>query len=189
MIATDSTIVTSPSRIAGMNPAGLMARNSASFSTPASRSTGLSRCASPISSSSQTTRNPLPSPKTVIMFAIPALGAAQFDCSTTERATGANARERGPLEPFRASWTPSLPLDRPRRLARNIVHHAVDALDLVDDAGRDVADEFHVEGIEVRRHAVGRVHGAQADHEIISAPVAHHADGLHRQDHAKACQM
>ena len=71
MIAIDSTIVTSPSWIAGMNPAGLMARNSASPSTPASRSTGLSWYASSISSRSQTTRNPLPSPKTVIMSAIP----------------------------------------------------------------------------------------------------------------------
>ena len=43
MIAIDSTMVTSPSGIAGMKPAGLMARNSGSFSTPASRSTGRSR--------------------------------------------------------------------------------------------------------------------------------------------------
>src|SRR5262245_59464407 len=70
MIAIDSTIVTSPSWIAGMNPAGLMARYSASFSTPASRSTVVSRYGSPIVSSSQTTRNPLPSPNTVIMLAI-----------------------------------------------------------------------------------------------------------------------
>ncbi len=71
MIAIDSTMLTSPSWSAGMKPAGLTARNSGSFSTPADRSTGLSRYASPISSSSQTIRNPLPSPKTVIMFAIP----------------------------------------------------------------------------------------------------------------------
>ena len=71
MIAIDSTMVTSPSWIAGMNPAGLIARNSASFSTPASRSTSLSRYGSPISSSNQTTLKPLPSPKTVIMFAHP----------------------------------------------------------------------------------------------------------------------
>src|SRR5215831_15467352 len=71
MMAIDSTIVTSPSRIAGMNPDGLMAMNSVSFLTPASRSTGLSLYSSPISSSSHTTRNPLPSPKTVIMSTTP----------------------------------------------------------------------------------------------------------------------
>jgi hypothetical protein len=43
MIAIDSTMVTSPSRIAGMNPPGLMAMNSGSFSAPAIRSTGRSR--------------------------------------------------------------------------------------------------------------------------------------------------
>ena len=52
-----------------MNPAGLTARNSASSSTPAIRSTDLSRYASFISSSSQTTLSPLPSPKTVIIVA------------------------------------------------------------------------------------------------------------------------
>ncbi len=57
----------------------------------------------------------------------------------------------------------SLPLNRTRRLRRHVVHHAVDALDLVDDARRDTADELHVERIEVRRHAVSRGHRAQAD--------------------------
>src|SRR6266508_409835 len=50
----------------------------------------------------------------------------------------------------------SLPLDRARRLARHVIDHAVDAFDLVDDAGRDVADELRVEGIEVGGHAIGR---------------------------------
>src|SRR5215813_2049225 len=40
---------------------------------------------------------------------------------------------------------PSLPLDRAGRLRGHVVDHAVDALDLVDDAGRDVGEEFHVE--------------------------------------------
>lgn len=42
-----------------------------------------------------------------------------------------------------------LPLNHPRRLARHIIHHAVDALDFVDDAGGGAAEEFHVKGIEV----------------------------------------
>ena len=70
MIAMDLTMVTSPSWIAGMKPLGLIARNSVSFSTPASRSTDLSRYASPISSRSQITRNPLPSPQTLIIYAV-----------------------------------------------------------------------------------------------------------------------
>jgi hypothetical protein len=43
MIAIDSTMITSPSWMAGMKPAGLTARNSGSFSTPASKSTGRRR--------------------------------------------------------------------------------------------------------------------------------------------------
>src|ERR1041384_859549 len=41
-----------------------------------------------------------------------------------------------------------LPLDGAGRLAGHVVDHAVDALDLVDDAGGDVADELHVERVE-----------------------------------------
>ena len=56
----------------------------------------------------------------------------------------------------------SLPLDRPRRLAGHVVHHAVDAVDLVDDARRRAAQHLVREGEEVRRHAVGGGDGAQA---------------------------
>lgn len=41
--------------------------------------------------------------------------------------------------------SPSFPLDRARRLRRYVVDHAVDALDLVDDAGRGFAEELHIE--------------------------------------------
>ena len=37
--------------------------------------------------------------------------------------------------------------------------------------------------IEVGRHAVDRGHGAQRADDVIGAPVAHHADGAHRQQH------
>src|SRR5450631_3093024 len=80
---------------------------------------------------------------------------------------------------------PSLPLDRPRRLTRDVIHHAVDTLDLVDDAGRGLAQKLHLERIKIRGHAVGRGHRAQADDVFVGAAVAHHADGLHRQQHGK----
>src|SRR5262245_32095952 len=76
-----------------------------------------------------------------------------------------------------------LPLDRARGLARHVVDHAVDSLDLVDDAGGDMADELHVEGVEVGGHTVGRGHGAQAHHIVVGTEVAHHADGAHRKEH------
>jgi hypothetical protein len=53
------------------------------------------------------------------------------------------------------SWPPktlpdelysSLPLDRARRLGRDVVGHAVDAAHLVDDAVGDAAEEGVVEG-------------------------------------------
>src|SRR5712672_1236631 len=48
---------------------------------------------------------------------------------------------------------PSFPLDRPRRLARHVIHHPVHAFHLVDDPRRDLAEELHVEGMEIRRRA------------------------------------
>ena len=79
----------------------------------------------------------------------------------------------------------SFPLNRPRRLTRDVVHHAVDALDLVDDAGRGFAQKLHVEGIEIRRHAVGRGDGTQPDDVVIGAAVTHDAHCLHRQQHGE----
>ena len=76
---------------------------------------------------------------------------------------------------------PSLPLDRPRRLRRNIVDHAVDALDLVDDPGRDAAQEVVGERVIVGSHAVGRGNGAERADMVVGAVIAHHADGADRE--------
>ena len=38
------------------------------------------------------------------------------------------------------------------------------------------------ERVAIRRHAVGRGDGAQGADVVVGATVAHHADGLHRQE-------
>src|SRR5205823_3291077 len=81
--------------------------------------------------------------------------------------------------------TPLLPLNRPRRLARHVIHHPIDALHLVDDPRRGGAEKTHVEGIEVGRHAVGGCHRTQAHDIFVRAAVAHHADRLDRQQHGE----
>src|ERR1051326_1574679 len=62
------------------------------------------------------------------------------------------------------SWSraTSLPFNRPRRLRRVIVDHAVDPPHLVDDARRDAAQELGVEREDIGGHAVDAGHGAQA---------------------------
>src|SRR5665213_2008263 len=77
----------------------------------------------------------------------------------------------------------SFPFDSPRRLGRHVIDHAVDALHLVDDAGGGAGQEAVLEGIIIRRHAVGGGDGAQCADMVVSAPVAHHAYGAHRQQH------
>ena len=54
-------------------------------------------------------------------------------------------------------FTPkSLPLNRPRRLARHVINDAINALHLIDDPRRQRANELHVGRIKIRSHAVGR---------------------------------
>src|SRR6185437_5919773 len=69
------------------------------------------------------------------------------------------------------------------RFRGDVVDYAVDAAHLVDDAGGGRAQKFVAEGIGVRRHAVGGGYGAQGEHVIVGAAVAHHADAAHRQQH------
>src|SRR3546814_8320721 len=69
------------------------------------------------------------------------LGAAEFVASRSSA---------DPIYEFERNYAIAavsllLPLDRPRRLAGHVVDHAVDALDLVDDAGRGAAQEGVVE--------------------------------------------
>src|SRR6516164_9541656 len=47
-------------------------------------------------------------------------------------------------------------------------------------------DEAHVEGIKVRRHAVGGGYSPQRHHMIVGAIITHHADAAHRQQHGKS---
>src|SRR5438067_7455360 len=75
-----------------------------------------------------------------------------------------------------------LPLDRARRLGGDVVHDPIDPLHFVDDAGRDVGDEFHVEWIEIRRHAVRRRDSAQTHHIIVGSIIAHDPDRAHRKE-------
>src|SRR5262249_48615786 len=80
---------------------------------------------------------------------------------------------------------PSFPLDGPWRFAGDVVNDAVDAAHLVDDAGGNTAQDIHVEGIEIRGHAVDRGHGPQGADLIIGAAVPHAADRAHWQKHRK----
>src|SRR6476646_1128333 len=72
------------------------------------------------------------------------------------------------------------PLDRTRRLGGVIVDHAIDAVDLIHDAGRDAAQEFGVEWIDVGGHAIERGDRAKRTDIIVGAIVAHHPDRAHR---------
>src|SRR5258707_7266615 len=84
-----------------------------------------------------------------------------------------------------ATASPLLPLNRPRRLAGDVVGHAVDAVDLVDDARRHAAEELVAERVVVGRHAIGRRHRSQGTGLVVGPAVAHHAHGAYRQQYGE----
>ena len=67
--------------------------------------------------------------------------------------------------------SPSLPLDRPRRLARHIIHNPIDPPHLIDNPRRRAPQKPHIERIEIRRHPVDRSHRRQRADEFISAAI------------------
>src|SRR2546426_5804213 len=76
-----------------------------------------------------------------------------------------------------------LPLDRRRRLRADVVHDAVDALDLVDDARRDACEQVVRQARPVSRHAVLALDRANRG-GVFEGPLAtHHTDAVHWQQH------
>src|SRR3989449_10784694 len=76
-----------------------------------------------------------------------------------------------------------LPLDRRRRLRRDVEHHPIDALDLVDDAVANRAQAIIREPRPVRGHRVLAHDGPHGDDLRVGANVARDAHGPHGQQH------
>ena len=83
---------------------------------------------------------------------------------------------------MRGSPSPSLPLNRRRRLAADVIRHAVDAAHFVDDAARYFLEQGIRQLGPVGGHEVAGLHGAQRHHVIVGAAVAHHADAFDGQE-------
>src|ERR1043165_4697456 len=91
----------------------------------------------------------------------------------------------GASSAFTTGRTELFPLDRAGRLARDVVDDAVNAAYLVDDARADPREHVVGQLYPVRRHAVARVDGAHRERLLVRAGIAHHADRLHRKQHAE----
>ena len=77
------------------------------------------------------------------------------------------------------------PLNGAGRFGGDVVDHAVDALDLVDDAVGDGAEQIAGQVAPVGGHGVATVNNPQGDNAFIGALVAHDADGFERQQHGE----
>ena len=82
--------------------------------------------------------------------------------------------------------TGSLPLDRPRRLAGDVVDDAVDAFDGVDDPRRDARPRTSWGRRDQSAVMKSSVSTARMAIDVLVGPgVAHDADRLHRQEHGE----
>ncbi len=79
-----------------------------------------------------------------------------------------------------------LPLNRPRRLAGDVVDDAVDAADLAHDAAGDAAEDVVGEWGPVGGHAVFGLDGADGAGVGVGALVAHDADRFYGEQHGEA---
>src|SRR5262249_24481392 len=77
----------------------------------------------------------------------------------------------------------SLPFNSRRRLGGDVVDDARDPGHLVDDAPRDVVEELVRQVRPVRGHEIHRLDRTQRDDVVVPAPIAHHPDRAHRQEH------
>ena len=69
------------------------------------------------------------------------------------------------------------PLHRCGRLGGNIIHDAVDARHFIDDARADLGQQVIGQTRPIDGHEVVGRHGADGQHEVVRALVAHHANG------------
>ena len=79
----------------------------------------------------------------------------------------------------------SFPLNRGGGFAGYVVHDAADALDLVDDARGDDAEDLMRYGRVLAGHEVRGAHSAQSQSIVIGAEVAHDADRAHVREHGE----
>src|SRR6516164_5318317 len=94
--------------------------------------------------------------------------------------TAQNSHVRTPIE-LRASF----PFNGSGRFGSDVVDHAVDALDLVDDTVGDSLQQVVREVHPVGGHAVLRVHGAYGTGVGVGAHVAHDTHRHHWQEHGE----
>ena len=77
------------------------------------------------------------------------------------------------------------PLDRSRRLCGNIIHNAVDILNLVDDTGRDHFQHLIRNPCEVCGHEVRGSYPTESQCVVIGSSVAHYTNGTHIGQHCE----
>lgn len=94
------------------------------------------------------------------------------------------SNERTVLDSCRKSarYAELFPLDRRRRLARDVVDDPVDTANFVDDAVRYPGEEAVRQLCPVSGHEVLGFDGTQGDDVLVGAPVAHDPHRLHWQE-------
>ena len=84
-----------------------------------------------------------------------------------------------------SNWCPLFHLDSSRGLARQVVLHTTNPINLIHNPSRDPLQKLPIEAEDVRRHEIRRLHGSQRNHLLMHTLVSHDTDGLDGQQSRK----
>src|SRR6476660_2578052 len=77
------------------------------------------------------------------------------------------------------------PFNRRWRLRADVVHNAIDSLDLVHDPARDTGQKIVRQAGPIGGHAVSAFDGSNGDGVFIRTLITHPANALNGQEHRK----
>jgi hypothetical protein len=89
------------------------------------------------------------------------------------------------LRDSESNWCPLFHLDSSRGLARQVVLHTTNPINLIHNPSRDPLQKLPIEAEDVRRHEIRRLHGSQRNHLLMHTLVSHDTDGLDGQQSRK----
>jgi hypothetical protein len=79
--------------------------------------------------------------------------------------------------------------NRARRLACDVIGHAIDPAHLIRNPRRNTIEKAHIKGLNIRRHAIHACHGTQSAGLVVAAAIAHHAHRAYGQQHGKGLRL
>lgn len=107
---------------------------------------------------------------------------SEHGCSFSQIASFKFVAHKFPVSSFRFQGSVLFPFNCGWRLGADVIADAIDAFDFVDNPAGDGFHYFVGQLVPVGSHTIAAFDGADGDNIFVGAVIAHHADGLDRQE-------